>query len=581
MELKNRQKLQDGLYELGYYGYSSFSDHTMYDDEITLYDKIGWGADAGISFNIPLFFKQKSSPLAYKILKNKLKFFIGGFFFNQSQKAQNATFTFNKIKSTQGISTELSYDITRHITFEVKDNYDNQMHNTIMTGIRATFGGIKDNKNTENSVYSKLLCPIVNNIGNILSGTVEPTKKKSISIIRRGIELNNVYFFGKETPSDTSNGSYENPYSASELTQSTLTELSNSNAINSQVNIFLLSGKNYINAKDLVLAKNESIYGRCNNFKEASSDNSPIIYGQLTLKGGSYSHTQVVQGIHMKNNGNTSNSGIKIDGENISNIKIDDVKIGMNSTTSNYYTYTTGILVENGANLSKGISNSTIWATGDSVASDFGITAGIEVKNASVGDIKNNTISIGTYDCNANLWGIYLEDNSSKNMNIGNITDNNITVNTDKYVYYNNSNRGIYANAETETSNNVELNIGDIEENKISIKEPTSEEYKRYNNDGMQFDGNATNGKAYINVGNIINNNINVAYASSNGWSDDITAYANSKNTYITVGNILNNEIKGNGDGIRNINSKIDNSESSIVNQNNFTGNFKKIYSTT
>ena len=70
-------------------------------------------------------------------------------------------------------------------------------------------------------------------------------------------------------------------------------------------------------------------------------------------------------------------------------------------------------------------------------------------------------------------------------------------------------------------------------------------------------------------------------YASSNGWSDDITAYANSKNTYITVGNILNNEIKGNGDGIRNINSKIDNSESSIVNQNNFTGNFKKIYSTT
>ena len=356
--------------------------HSEYDTKYQLTDMLTkWGADLEVGHAIPI---PKTN--------NNLKGYLGGYYYSQ-EKGDNDKYN-KELGSIKGISTEISYQLSKNIKLEAEDTYDNYAHNAIMAGVELSIGGSR-----ESSLQEELLNPVDHNLGSAETlGESNPITSSKIQLTNGSQtinghshlfeKVNHIYFFDA-SGSENADGSYENPYPYTDLTNAILLQIEQTNTDYSHIYI---TGTDPITVGELTIDSNQSLEGRYGGEKGykapvtlAQGEQMPTLKGSLILEGGSQAHPQEISGIRLYNENGNYITGIQVAGETngASYIELNQMQLGENTQSTNANNYETGI--EPGAIGLEGslvITGSNINA----VANGINVKAGENAGNVTVGE---------------------------------------------------------------------------------------------------------------------------------------------------------------------------------------------------
>jgi len=384
-------KTEDWADNFDDYSYIVPKGHSIYDAKFVFYEETGAGADAEIGRNLLI------------IHNMLLKGFVDGYYYHMPHNNEML-----------GAGLKFTLYPTSYLEVSLNDTYDNYNHNVIMAGFRVSINKLINRfrfgaAEAKDGLQYRLQDPIERNFGAIGSGSTIPTaggpgRSKPEVILpdvppspgptppnqwyqHNAPEKDNVWFFSNVATNDAADGTYENPYSASYLTQQTLTDI---NTYSQQ------HGKNYADCylnpritidlgdKPLELYAGESIWGRMGDHKgyqePAEGDNRPLFVGALKLSGGN----NIIDSIILQGKKTEFNNGIYI--QNAANITLNNLSVGAAGN------YITAIYLDHATNVNLNASyvkSGRLDTTGGRCISNI-----IQLQNNSSLNIKDNNIII-------------------------------------------------------------------------------------------------------------------------------------------------------------------------------------------
>ncbi|MCK4607885.1 MAG: hypothetical protein KAT71_00225, partial [Gammaproteobacteria bacterium] len=367
--------------------YEDFKDNTKTDHYWIDYEEVGAGADAEIGRKL------------FSVNKMPVKLYLDGYYFNMEHSSD-----------VTGIGGRLTLRASQNLTFEVADTYDNSQHNVVMIGFKVLLNGLAKGLNKpvdDQDLEQRLYDPIERNLGTLGVANSIPTTDKIVDE-GRGVVGDDYVFFEGDNPAETTNanvanvaaegdsgdGTYENPYNADDLDQSTINEIESEFPDGS---VIYLSPGVYDNDSNITLYNDQTIAGRSADYKDPI--NRDVYLGHLTLTDDDdLSYVTVID------NEDQFDTGITID--NADNVNISHVLVGSNNGPNGY---TIGIAMNN-SNVT--ISDSTIYGY-DSGGISQANAAGIVMTNGGSLTISNSTVN-GTAettnaDYSGNGYGIYAD----------------------------------------------------------------------------------------------------------------------------------------------------------------------------
>ena len=407
-----RSKWDDGdawATQLGDYSQEEYDQHTMYDAKYKLSDITSdWGLDVQAGHVIPI-------PRV-----KGLKGYLGGYYYH-TKDAYNLKSS-KKLGSKIGLGLRATYQLNKYFMLDLRDTYDNYEHNTVMLGVRFSAGGTINDGMDPNALTSNLLDPVEHNMGELSSvGSVQSIRDTKTQIIKGSQtgnhlfeQVNHVYFFD-QAGSINADGTYENPYSLSQLNDETL---SNIKEVDPDYSHIYVAGGTDTNVGNLTLYGEQSLegrYGSDNGFEKAASfdevDQMPVLNGSLVLDGGDVADPQVITGIKFFNTGSAAAMTVGNESnENAipSNIDINGVQIGYDGNATDDRNYSSGIDVisgeisnvsgdrifadDNGILVHKGAGISTVAVSKGSFIS--GLSYAID-NSGDIGDVMDEGIVSG------------------------------------------------------------------------------------------------------------------------------------------------------------------------------------------
>lgn len=542
--------LGDKKYTVDDFEFDHFTGNSEYDKHYKAYEESATGFDAEIGGEI---FKVKDRPL---------KLFVGGYNFSTEDNG-----------SITGGSGRLTFDLTKNLSLEVKDTYDNEQHNVALAGLTLHLNGIKDSSNQEDDITKRLYDAVKRNTGSIGTANSVPIIKGDP--INEGTEVvrDHIVFTKEENAAENNmeatdaaqvsgSGTYEDPYIYTSGNMQTVVDDAH-NEFSDYSYLYFSPGSYDMGSSTVNLFDGQSLWGRegdANGFASpADTDGTVTFYGSFAANNVSD------LGFHdfsLLNNGQTNATGIYIDNSAFSydaNIMFDGVTVGeipknigdadplafshgvwirdntdnhdvtatiddskmygystaMPTDEDNWSSYGFGFEMYNGGNIAE-INNSTF--NGISLYDDaagFDITA--HDKSVKIGDITNSDFSATSFsDADSSSLGFYVFNNNA-DITIGNISGSNFTATREGSRSY-----GFYA----QTANKGDITIGNISDSNFTGTiegEPPVVTYSF---------GLFAVSDANLTIGNISGSKFSVAKGATNDGFDA------KSNANMTIGNI-------------------------------------------
>lgn len=315
----------------------TFQGHTEYDQTVGLYRVIGNGIDAEVGLSTP-----------YN--ENRARLFVGFYYYSLNQGLPlPAT---NPVSRFFGPQFGVEAPTSAHLSFMLAGSYNQVQKNQVRFTARYKFGEIIQKRGQE--VEQRILDPIVRHEGTLGTASGIVSQQRVFSTGNTQMVRNNVWFFspnGTSTFSGLNSCTADNP--CYDFDSATISGIA---AIAPSADYYFAPGT--YNATDsgaeIILLHGESLFGRSNNFKMPSLNNS--FTGGFELSG--------------------TNKSYLIDHLNIQNNNAQD-------STPNR----TALTVDASNQLT--VNNSILGANGDAYSSDI---AGIY--NSGTATINNTSINV-------------------------------------------------------------------------------------------------------------------------------------------------------------------------------------------
>jgi hypothetical protein len=408
-----------------------FTGHTAYDKLFDLIENVGPGADMEVGHTFSSL--------------NRTRIFAGSYYFSPK-------YTSNVKGLEAGFETPLKY---KGASIELRDSYDNVMHNTFALTVRFTFGGL--DKTGVPDIHDRMLDRIPRHLGNLHSGDGIPSQKKLVDTGRRVVVQNNIWFFNPgndfASPTDFQSCTFEHPCLG--LSQARIDAI---NGLSGSANFYLSSGtyNNPLVGAGYNFYNGQNLFGRTSNFMQlATGGNRALINDSLIFNGNSVIYNVKVDGHTIKNldtggaiatlqigllvpttaigdvniynsdfssNSITNNTIAVANNSNLSSLNI------YNSTIASSNTNLAGSITAGAGNLGAGklnITNSAITATGSDIASNFNLVFGVINNEAGLINIENSSIVVAS--TNGGLLAGVL-NNSTDGSGLGTVSINQSTI---------------------------------------------------------------------------------------------------------------------------------------------------------
>jgi hypothetical protein len=478
--------------------------------EIMKYQEIAPGGDAEIGRKL------------FKINNVLVKGYVGGYYFDTKGNG-----------SITGGSARLTVQPSGFVELSANDTYDHVSHNTFMLGMRLRLNDIFSSKPQhdvieDRDLSERLLDPIERNLGNLGSGSSMLANEGKYKIFGRQLEYDNVHFFDGNKTTD-GKGTYEDPFSYKQYTQTTIDSIGGTNLdsaksviVDSNPRLYFNYGTYTGNPTSINLYDGQSMWGRTQNYAQAAPTNAlPIISGQLNLPG-----NNTVDSLTILNSPLTAAKNLH-EGEYFSGMFI----TGGNVTLSNdiigaldsAHGYNEAINLSDQAGLA--LKNTTVYGYSEYPASSTfeDAYALYATDSAKIDSIENSTLQ--AMSTNGSAFGVEFD-------NVGDVTIGPITNSNFIGIGQNGYGEGLFAHSDT---GSVNIAVGSAITNSSFYGNDSSN-----NKEGYGFDAEAAGN---VNIGNIISTTPSQQTPTYSFTGSGRTAYGffvSSDNGDINVGNISN-----------------------------------------
>lgn len=396
--------------------------HTLYDTLIDQknYDKVGYGLDVEVGRKFPKC--------------HDLGVYVGAYGFTGFENDYQNFAGQTGYDHVIGGEARINVPLTNYATFEIRDGYDKEQHNSLVLGLKIAIGGIHNKE--QYGISGRLMDPIEHNLAVASGWSAEgiPVQRfTEQNIIGRRVYLDHIAAFlpgisqqatSVSLQAGGEDGTFEHPFHG--ITPAIMDQIKNDPELQNYVNMFFSPGTYSLGAFTgpdgrIPLPANYSMYGRRPDFKApAVGDQRALFLGGIDIDGG----LAIDKGgdnfdsIRLLNDGSQT-VGFALTGQDImpptydiSGITFNNVDVGVSSNSSEQFN--NALLFNTLGNLTIGNISSSNFISNSQIS--FGLITA--VNNLTVGNIINSTFQGGDF-------GFFTQCTGS--VQLGNITNSTFT----------------------------------------------------------------------------------------------------------------------------------------------------------
>lgn len=526
------KKIGEDFYSnIGNYDYVRFQGHSEYDARYEEIDQSGYGADFEIGRAIPKIYD--------------LKIYAGGYLFGKYDGSQNYI---------EGVDARINIPLGEHFAAEVRDSYDNNLHNTFLIGLKVRLGNFSKNEEHHYGITTRLMDPIEHNSPAVLSANFSNAiTKKTFAFVNSsatnspfpGTDLvfDHIWYFRSLNSLDDTigDGTYEHPYIGIDATK-IVHILCNPKG---QGLVWLYFAPGYYDFKGFTnnrmsIPEDFSMFGRTSDYQSAANgDERAAFWGGINIISGG----NTFDSIRLLNDG-TQSYGIGALGNNVDDLIFNNVDVGVaeeperlfdkamffdnatienisiGSITNSHFQgndFAAQLLAKDNVHIDN-ISSSTFRSANSKIRSqDFGL----DIESGALNG-KASLISIGDIT-NSEFDGLELKSFSANNIsgtiNLGDISNSKF------------AGRGLFIDSEGLTSSG-DISVGNISQSEFNSMLVISQSNS----------GNSGN----INIGNISDSTFSGTGSTVGlGVISSVSSTKDDVAGLISIGNISNSKFNG------------------------------------
>ncbi len=382
--------------QFGLDDYLYFQGHNEFDQLLQPSNSVGPGTDLIASYRINRLYNMSVS--------------LGSYYFHFPNPVIDSQ------SHILGVTTGISTPNLHNFTFKLAYNHDPLQKSVVTLAIK--FHVDNPSSSTNPNWLDK---PVQHNIATLGQANSIPIENGWVTTGKSVVIQDNIWFFTpnsgaphlslSEDSVQLSDCTYEHPCSnLNTITTFAIAKTNLQAQFKDPPSLFLAPGQYTFPDQELLLAGNESLIGRSQNYiNEAQGSERPtLVVNQLSISGEDGNQNNTLANLQLINAGGTIGNAIFI--ANTENIMLDNLKIGVMDPSHLSTNYERGLLLQSAGNVT--LSNSTMDINNFLQKTD-GVALGIEMAGLQKFTITNSQINVQSIDSLQPTIGLVLLENGS------------------------------------------------------------------------------------------------------------------------------------------------------------------------